>query len=112
MANIDRTGRRNLQTDSGFPARREIRPRQPNATSSRLGPCQHRGRSRSTNAFLNHLSIAHGSLMELATHLEIAMRIGYLKGDQVTESLTTTGEIGRMINGLKSSLAANPKTES
>ena len=50
--------------------------------------------------------------MELATHLEIAMRIGYLKGDQVTESLNTTGEIGRMINGLKSSLAANPKTES
>jgi four helix bundle protein len=33
----------------------------------------------STGDYLRHLSIAHGSLAELETHLEIARRLGYLE---------------------------------
>ena len=67
-----------------------------------------RGR-KSTNAFLNHLSIANGSLMELETHLQISLRLGYLVEQQVSDILLKTGEIGRMINGLRSSLAVQTK---
>lgn len=35
------------------------------------------GRSH-TKEFLNHLSIAYGSLMEVETHLQIAARLNYL----------------------------------
>ena len=35
------------------------------------------GRSH-TREFLNHLSVAYGSLMEVETHLEIATRLNYV----------------------------------
>ena len=37
--------------------------------------------------FLNHLSIAHGSLAELETHLQIAERLHYLNSDTVQSLL-------------------------
>jgi four helix bundle protein len=64
---------------------------------------------KSTNAFLNHLSIANGSLMELETHLQISLHLGYLLAQRVSDILLKTGEIGRMINGLRRSLAAPTK---
>ena len=64
---------------------------------------------KSTNAFLNHLSIANGSLMELETHLQISLRLGYLAEQQASDILLKTGEIGRMINGLRNALAAQTK---
>lgn len=54
--------------------------------------------------FLQHLSIAYGSLAELETHIQIAERLNYIKGDQLKEVLDKTAEIGRMLNGLRKSL--------
>ena len=54
--------------------------------------------------FLHHLSIAHGSVAELETHLQIAERLGYLYSGEVQSLLTRSEEIGRMINGLRKSL--------
>jgi len=54
--------------------------------------------------FINHLSIAYGSLMEVETHLQIAFRLHYLDETQLQTALTTTAQIGRMLNGLMNSL--------
>ena len=60
---------------------------------------------KSTKAYRNHLSIAHGSLMELETHITIARRLGYIAENEATDLLSMTGEIGRMLNGLQNSLS-------
>ena len=64
---------------------------------------------KSTNAFLNHLSIANSSLMELETHVQISMRLNFLQEQQASNMLAMTGEIGKMINGLRNSLAAQSR---
>jgi four helix bundle protein len=67
------------------------------------------GRERQyTKEFLQHLSIAYGSLAELETHLLIAERLSYIDKDQIKQLLEKTAEIGRMINGLRRSLERNP----
>ncbi len=50
--------------------------------------------------FIQHLSIAKGSLTELETHIQIACRLQYLKEDEERELLTRTAEVGRLLNGL------------
>ncbi len=63
------------------------------------------GRERQhTKEFLQHLSVAYGSLAELETHLQIAQRLNYLDIAHVDQVLEKTAEIGRMINGLCRSL--------
>ena len=62
-----------------------------------------RGR-KSTGAYLNHISIANGSLMEVETLIQIASRLGYLTQQQVAEVLSRTDEIGKMLSGLHRSL--------
>ena len=64
---------------------------------------------KATNAFLNHLSIANGSLMELETHMQISLRLGLVPQRVVTDILSQTAEIGKMINGLRNSLAYQAK---
>jgi four helix bundle protein len=59
-----------------------------------------RGRRR-TKEFLRHLEIAYGSLMELETHIEISKRLGQNPYSQLLEQAAT---IGRMTNGLRTSL--------
>jgi four helix bundle protein len=54
--------------------------------------------------FLHHLSLSHGSLAELETHIEVARRIGYLEGEVADRLFSQTEEVGRMINGLRRSL--------
>ncbi|HEX29585.1 TPA: four helix bundle protein [Candidatus Poribacteria bacterium] len=54
--------------------------------------------------YLNFLSVARGSLMELETHLMIAHRLNYLTDEMVDELLGQTAEIGRMLNGLMTAL--------
>ncbi|MDN3513925.1 MAG: four helix bundle protein [Candidatus Brocadia sp.] len=54
--------------------------------------------------FLQHLSIAYGSLAEVETYLLLAERLNYINKDQLNRSLSKTAEVGRMINGLKKSL--------
>jgi four helix bundle protein len=64
---------------------------------------------KSTNAFINHLSIANGSLMELETHLQISLRLRLAPEQSITDILSRTDEIGKMISGLRSSLAYQVK---
>lgn len=61
--------------------------------------------------FLQHLSIAYGSLAELETHIEIAGRLSYINEIQQSGLLSKTAELGKMINGLKKSIAIKLTTD-
>ena len=54
--------------------------------------------------FLQHLSIAYGSLAELETHIQIAERLNYIKKSKADNILDHAAEIGRMLNGLRKSI--------
>ena len=58
----------------------------------------------STKEFLQHLSIARGSLFEVETQVVVAERLGYLPPDVAAGLLTNAGEISRMISRLSQSL--------
>jgi len=60
---------------------------------------------RTTPDFLRHLSIAYGSLLELETQLLIAARLRYLTEGKCREVMNIAAEVGRLLNGLMSSLA-------
>jgi four helix bundle protein len=57
-----------------------------------------------TKEFLNHLSIARGSLMELETHLMLSQRVSLLKKESLDPLLTLTDRISRMLAGLRKAL--------
>ena len=59
---------------------------------------------KSTGAFLNHLSISNGSLMELETHVLLGQRLSFVSEASALEFLERSAEIGRMLNGLIRSL--------
>ena len=59
-----------------------------------------------TKEFLNHLSIARGSLGELETQLMVSQRVGFLSQENLTKVLAMTDEIGRMTAGLRNALEA------
>jgi four helix bundle protein len=61
---------------------------------------------KSSGAFLNHLSIAAGSLAELETQVVLAQRLDYCNEVTSRSLLNITDEIGRMLNGLKNSLTS------
>ena len=63
---------------------------------------------KSTGAYLNHLSIANGSLMEVETLVQVASRLGYMTQDQSKDVLQRSDEIGKMLSGLHRSL--NPQS--
>jgi four helix bundle protein len=54
--------------------------------------------------FMHGLSVAHGSLSEVETQLEIAFRLGYLANDDRATLFALTAETGRIMNGLYGSL--------
>jgi four helix bundle protein len=54
--------------------------------------------------FQQFLAHARGSLLELDTHLELAMRVGYLTKQQQTAIQVRLDEVGRLLNGLLRSL--------
>jgi len=54
--------------------------------------------------YIHHLSIATGSLMELETHLLIALRLSYLKEDEIRQAMATSGEVSRMLSVLTKKL--------
>ncbi len=63
------------------------------------------GRERQhSKEFLQHLSIAYGSLAELETHVQIAKRLDYIDVSQLKGVLGKSAEIGRMLNGLRRSI--------
>jgi len=58
----------------------------------------------STKEFLQHLSVARGSLFEVETQALVAQRLGYLSPDSAERLLASAGEISRMISRLSQSL--------
>jgi four helix bundle protein len=76
------------------------------ATSVPANIAEGRGR-RSTGDFLRFLDIAYGSLMELETYLLLANRLDYIDSQVSEDLLTRSGEIGRMLNGLRTSLRSS-----
>ena len=54
--------------------------------------------------FIQHLSIAYGSLAELETHFQIAQRLNYIDMNELKELLEKSAEVGRMLNGLRKAL--------
>lgn len=64
-------------------------------------------RRQHSKEFLQHLSIAYGSLAELETHIQIAERLKYINEDQIQQVLDKAAEIGRMLNGLRKSIGKN-----
>ncbi|MEJ2655731.1 MAG: four helix bundle protein [Desulfobacterales bacterium] len=54
--------------------------------------------------FLQHLSIAYGSLAELETHIHIAGRLNYIFKDHIDKILELTTVVGKMLNGLRKSI--------
>jgi len=56
------------------------------------------------NEFAHFLSIAHGSLSELDTQIEIAMEIGYIDKESAVKLLNKTENISKMLSGLRKSL--------
>jgi four helix bundle protein len=65
---------------------------------------------KSTQAYLNHLSIAHGSLMEFETNVEIARRVGYLDERSARSLFDRSAEVGRLLNALHRSLVSRRKS--
>ena len=64
------------------------------------------GQGRRTTAdFVRHLSISYGSLREVETQTLIAARLRYLTSGRCQDILKRAGEVGRLLNGLMSSLA-------
>ena len=64
------------------------------------------GRS-STGEFHHFVSIARGSLLEAETQIEIAHNLGYIDEKTFQGLLKDSGEIGRMLTGLRSWAEAN-----
>jgi four helix bundle protein len=68
------------------------------------------GHSRTgSREFLHSLSIAHGSLSEVETQVEIARRLGYVTDAQQAHLCEISSETGRIINGLLNSLEKHAK---
>jgi four helix bundle protein len=59
---------------------------------------------RNLGEYIQHLSIANGSLKELETHLLIAGRLQYVKDAEIIPALEGCGEIGRMLASLMQKL--------
>ena len=55
----------------------------------------------------NHLSIAHGSLCELETHVLVARDLGFMETPETDTLLERTEEVGRIIRGLLKSLPSD-----
>jgi hypothetical protein len=53
---------------------------------------------------LHHLAIGYGSLLEVETHLQIAVHLRYVEAEAVNLLLDQASELGRMLNGLITSL--------
>jgi four helix bundle protein len=63
------------------------------------------GHGRFTRAdFARFLTIAHGSLTELDTHLEVALRRGYLSREEADQILPRVTELGKMIRSFRATL--------
>ena len=58
----------------------------------------------STRDYLRFISIAMGSLAEVETQLELSARLNYITSAQLDQLTIASDELGRMLQGLKTSL--------
>jgi four helix bundle protein len=56
--------------------------------------------------FLHSLSMARASLQELETHLELTIRLGYNRRENLEPILQEADEVGRMLTGLAKAIRA------
>jgi four helix bundle protein len=63
------------------------------------GRCRH-----TTKAFINHVSIALGSIGELETCLELSSRLGFVSTSETEQVLKSVESVGRLLSGLHRSL--------
>lgn len=61
--------------------------------------------------YARFVSIAYGSLLELETQVELASRFEYAAAEPTTELLGLCSEVGKMLNGLRTSLAKRARPE-
>ena len=61
----------------------------------------------STGELKQFLGNARGSLMEVETQILIARELGYLEHDESENLLARAAEVGRILNGLLSSLPSH-----
>jgi four helix bundle protein len=54
--------------------------------------------------FAHYLSMAHGSLSEVETQVEIALRLGYITEQEREQVFQSSAEVGRIVVGLIRSL--------
>ena len=59
--------------------------------------------------FANHVAIARGSLAELETQIELAIRFHYLQAQDVERFSELAAIVGRMLTNLRRSLEEPPK---
>src|SRR6266705_3148544 len=59
----------------------------------------------STKEYLNHVSIAQASLVEVETQLEIAVRLGYLAAEKLIPVLEQAAILGKQLYALRNALA-------
>ena len=59
---------------------------------------------RLSGEFIHFLGNARGSLLELETHLEIALRLGYIEQKKYQLAQDQIQEVGRILNGLLRSI--------
>ena len=57
-----------------------------------------------TGEYVHHLAMAHGSLAELLTLIEIALRLGYLTAEDAAQLANKAESLSRQINALRGAL--------
>ncbi|MCL5102652.1 MAG: four helix bundle protein [Armatimonadetes bacterium] len=63
----------------------------------------------STKEFLQHVSIAQGSLAELQTQTEIAQRLGYISSDDAGEFLAASSSLAKQLYSLRNALSVGSR---
>jgi four helix bundle protein len=58
----------------------------------------------STKEYLNHISIAQGSLAEVQTQLEIGLRLGYIGSSELRPVLEQSAVLGKQLHALRDAL--------
>jgi len=58
----------------------------------------------STKEYLHHVSIAQASLAEVETQLELAVRLGYIAPEQVTQASEQATILGKQLYALRDAL--------
>jgi four helix bundle protein len=56
---------------------------------------------RNLGEYIQHLSIANGSLKEVETHLLISLRLKYIEKNDASGALEVCEQLGKMLAGLK-----------